>query len=398
MTVNQPKVPESATVFYRDTWAEIDLDAIRENAAAIKSTLPAAVEFMAVVKANGYGHGALETAEEALKAGAGFLGTALLDEALDLRAKGITAPILVLGVTRPQDVPTAAAEDITLTAFQEEWIKEASDALEGTGAVLSLHVKLDSGMNRIGMKSKEEISRFAAAVSASPSIEVTGMYTHLAAADELDRNFTLKQLEQFRCMGEQLEEELGRPVACRHAANSAGTLLYPEAGLNMVRVGISMYGLAPSPAVKPLLPVKLKEAFSLHSRITHVKKLQAGESISYGRTYTASEEEWIATVPIGYADGWIRANQGGDVLVDGKRAPIVGRICMDQMLIKLEHPAAVDTHVTLIGGQGTEFISVEEIAARLETISYEIPCIISARVPRVLKKGGKTAAVHNRVL
>jgi alanine racemase len=396
--MNQKENMKTKAPFYRDTWAEVDLSAIKNNLAGIKKQLEEGVEVMAVVKADGYGHGAPETAEAALEAGASCLGTALLDEAVALRNKGIKAPILVLGVTRPEDAEAAAAYGITLTVFQADWVKKAEALLGSASKKVSCHVKLDSGMNRIGMKQETEIKDFAEAVKACRSLEVTGAYTHLATADELDTAYTDKQIERFKEMADLLEAELGKEIPCRHSANSAGAMLHRKAGFNMARVGISMYGLAPSPAVKPVLPVRLQEAFSLHSQLTHVKLLQKGETVSYGRTYTAEEEEWIGTVPIGYADGWIRANQSGDVLVNGRRARMVGRICMDQMMVKLPGYTEPGTKVTLIGRQGEAYIPVDEVAERLGTINYEIPCIISFRVPRVVKEAGKITAVHNRVL
>ncbi|WP_147804455.1 alanine racemase [Alkalicoccus halolimnae] len=396
--MNQRENVKTTALFYRDTWAEVDLSAIKNNLAGIKKQLEDGIEVMAVVKADGYGHGARETAETALEAGASYLGTALLDEAVALRRNGIEAPILVLGVTRPEDAVVAAEYGITLTVFQADWVKKAEVFLASSLKQVSCHVKLDSGMNRIGMKQEAEIEVFAEVVKACRFLDITGAYTHLATADELDPTYTDEQLERFKNMADLLEAELGKKIPCRHSANSAGAMLHRKAGFNMARIGISMYGLAPSPAVKPVLPVRLQEAFSLHSQLTHVKQLHKGETVSYGRTYTAEEEEWIGTVPIGYADGWIRANQSGDVLVNGRRAQIVGRICMDQMMVKLPGYTEPGTKVTLIGRQGEAYIPVDEVAERLGTINYEIPCIISFRVPRVVKRAGEITAVHNRAL
>jgi alanine racemase len=379
--------------FYRDTWAEVDLDCILSNVASVKKNLPPKVDIIAVVKANGYGHGDVQVAESALKAGAVYLAVAFMDEAIALRNKGIQAPILVLGATRPEDVAMAVKFDITITVFQLDWVKTAKDHLS-SDKTLSVHIKLDTGMGRIGIRSKEELAAVEQMISEDNRIEIEGIFTHFATADEVDKSYFEKQLALFHDL---LSVVKVKPKYI-HSSNSAAALRFSKANFNAVRLGIAMYGLTPSLEIEHELPFPLKEAFSLRSRLVHVKKLEKGEKVSYGATYETDGEEWIGTIPIGYADGWIRRLQGQEVLVEGKRVPIVGRICMDQCMVRLPHAVPVGTTVTLIGKQKNEFISVNEIAQKLETINYEVPCIISTRVPRLYKQAGKIVVLKNYLL
>ncbi|WML50193.1 alanine racemase [Neobacillus sp. PS3-34] len=384
---------EEQGYFYRDTWAEVDLDCISDNVMAIKNYLPEEVDIIAVVKANAYGHGDDQTAQAALKAGAKYLAVAFMDEAIALRKKGITAPILVLGATRPQDAMVAAENQITLTIFQSDWLNEAKAHL-GQDQKLLLHVKLDTGMGRIGIRNKEELKQVVQILKSEDIFVLEGIFTHFATADELELSYFQRQLDTFIEMLNVLEK---RPRYV-HCSNSAAALRFPDALFNAVRIGIAMYGLTPSREMEPEIPVPLKEAFMLKSRLVHVKKLQKGEKVSYGATYEAQEEEWIGTLPIGYADGWIRKLQGQEVLVEGKRVPIVGRICMDQCMIRLPGNVPVGTTVTLIGAQNGKFISVNEIAEKLDTINYEITCMIASRVPRLYKQDGRIVNLKNYLI
>ncbi|PAE34561.1 alanine racemase [Bacillus sp. 7884-1] len=379
--------------FYRDTWAEVDLDYILANVTSVKKLLPPKVEIIAVVKANAYGHGDFKVAESALKAGATYLAVAFMDEAIALRNKGVLAPILVLGATRPEDVELAVEFNITITVFQLEWVTVAQSYLP-KDKVLPVHIKLDTGMGRIGIRTKEELAQVIETISRDGRLSIEGIFTHFATADEADQTYLDKQLELFHDLLSVLKEQ----PKYIHCSNSAAALCFSKANFNAVRLGIAMYGLTPSPEIEHELPFPLKEAFSLHSRLVHVKKLDKGDKVSYGATYEAEDEEWIGTIPIGYADGWIRRLQGQEVLVEGRRVPIVGRICMDQCMVKLPHEVPVGTTVTLIGRQSEEFISVNEIAQKLETINYEVPCIISTRVPRLYKQGGKIVVLKNYLL
>ena len=384
---------EEQGFFYRDTWAEVDLDRVKMNVKRIKGHLPEDVEFIAVVKANAYGHGDLQVAEAALEAGASMLAVAFMDEALALRKKGITVPILVLGASRPEDVNIAAEEGIILTVFQEDWLEKAQDVLKNDAALM-LHIKIDTGMGRIGIRSIEELKAVERLIEEDSRLQLHGIYTHYATADELDDAYFNKQHAMFREMLSSMENQ--PPVV--HSSNSAAALMHADARFNAVRVGIAMYGLAPSMQIAPELPVDLQDSFTLHSRLVHVKKLEKGEKVSYGATYEAPEEIWVGTLPIGYADGWIRRLQGQEVLVDGKRSPIIGRICMDQCMVRLPNEVPVGTIATLIGSQGEETISINEIASKLETINYEVPCIISSRVPRLYRQDGKVVDLNNSLL
>ncbi|WP_026702722.1 alanine racemase [Salibacterium aidingense] len=368
---------------YRDTWADINLDHIKYNVREVKKQFKQQMNVMAVVKADGYGHGAVETARAALDAGAGFLGVALLEEALELREAGIEEPVLVLGRINPEDAKTAQKYHIRLTVFQKEWMEEAQKFLSSEFSPLPIHIKVDTGMGRIGMKEDQEILSFLAALEEHSLMEAEGLFTHFATADEKETSYWQSQYRRFLQIAGLLNSSLG-PLAYVHCGNSATALRFPDHCFNMVRFGISMYGLTPSEEITDEIPFSLKEAFSLHSRIVQVKKCAPGENISYGATYTTSGEEWIATVPIGYGDGWYRyhSSNGGEVLVNGEKVPIVGRICMDQMMIRLKEPVPVGTKVTLIGRQKDRHISVLDAARRLGTITYEIPCMISSRVPR----------------
>jgi alanine racemase len=381
------------STYYRDTWAEIQLDYLKENVKLTKDYLPKDIEIFAVVKANGYGHGDIQVAQTAIEAGAHGLAVAFLDEALSLRKSGIDVPILVLGASRPEDAKIAAQYGISLTVFQKEWLEEAKLTLV-EDQKLFIHIKCDTGMGRIGVREINELKEIEKQIIQSSSFVFEGIFTHFATADELNTNYYETQLHRFENMIEVLE---GKPRYI-HCANSASTLRFTQSGFNAVRLGIAMYGLSPSEEMNSFLPIPLKEVFTLHTKIVYVKKLPPGESISYGATYQTKGEEWIATLPIGYADGWIRKLQGQKVIVDGKEATIVGRICMDQCMIKLPNYIPIGTKVTLIGKQGDLSISIDDIASKLETINYEIPCIISERVPRIYIKNGEVFEIENKIL
>lgn len=376
--------------FYRDTWAEIDLDAIHWNITHTKKHLNQRTELFAVVKANAYGHGMIPVAKSALQAGATRLAVAFLDEALKLRKAGFTVPILVLGASRPETAFIAAKNKIALTVFSPLWLQEAASFLTEEYK-LAVHIKCDTGMGRLGIKTTEELIELNKIIHDQSAIFLEGVFTHFATADEMDTDYLDKQLQTFQ----ELLQTFDHIPPIVHGANSAAALRFENTTFNAVRFGIPMYGLSPSIEMKPLLPFKLKPAFTLHTKIVHVKKVQKGEQISYGRSYTAEQSEWIATLPIGYADGWIRMLSGQEVLVEGERAPIIGRICMDQCMIRLSRPLPVGTKVTLIGKQGNEEITMDEIATKLQTINYEIPCLISNRVPRVYKEENKIVHVDN---
>ncbi|MCY8265128.1 alanine racemase [Bacillus haynesii] len=380
--------------FYRKTWAEIDLTALKENVRNMKRHIGEHVHLMAVVKANAYGHGDAQVAKAALAEGASILAVALLDEALSLRAQGIEEPILVLGAVPPEYASIAAEKRIIVTGYSVGWLKDVLGFLGKTEAPLEYHLKIDTGMGRLGCKTEEEIKEMMEMTESSDKLNCTGVFTHFATADEKDTDYFDMQLDRFKELISPLP--LDRLVV--HSSNSAAGLRFREQLFNAVRFGIGMYGLAPSTEIKDELPFRLREVFSLHTELTHVKKIKKGESVSYGATYTAKRDEWIGTVPVGYADGWLRRLAGTEVLIDGKRQKIAGRICMDQFMISLAEEYPVGTKVTLIGKQKDEWISVDEIAQNLQTINYEITCMISSRVPRMFLENGSIMEIRNPIL
>lgn len=363
----------------RKTWAEIDLRAISHNIEQIKSRLLPSSKVIAVVKANAYGHGSIEVAKTALQAGASYLAVSLLEEALTLREANIEAPILVLGWVPPEAAVIAAEHNITLTVSQKSWLQAVKNIPLSNR--IKVHMKWDTGMGRTGIRTEDELFDFLKELNENPRIYLTGVYTHFATADEPNSIYYLKQRERLEQLSKAFKKEWSDPVDI-HMSNSAAAILYPEVSQPYIRLGISMYGLYPSEDVKRETSLQLKQAFSLHSQLIYVKKVSAGEYIGYGATYQTSTEEWIGTITIGYGDGWIRKLKDVSVLINGKRMPIVGRICMDQTMIKLDKPYAIGTKVTLIGRQGDSFIEMDEIAQHLDTINYEIPCMINNRVPR----------------
>ena len=363
------------TNFYRPTYASVDLNSIKKNILNVKKHIGQSVDVIAVVKANAYGHGDMEIAETALQAGAGMLAVATPDEAVRLRDNGIESPVLVIGASPPSFAKEASERDITLTVFRNDWIEH----IPAIPKKLKVHIKIDSGMGRLGARTESELRKLIQTADQHASLEIDGVFTHFATADEMDDTHYNHQLETFKTMLEQFQE---RP-RCIHAANSAASLVHHDALFDAVRLGISMYGISPSPYVSTQLPFELERAMSIHTEVAHVKQVSKGSTISYGATYTASEDEWIATLPIGYADGLLRGLSGQEVIIQGERVPIIGRICMDQCMVRLNGQVPVGEPVVLIGEQGTEQVAIEEWANKMQTIPYEILCTITNRVPRV---------------
>lgn len=367
--------------YYRDTWAEIDLDAITHNVKQIKDLHPTK-EIFAVVKANGYGHGDAEVSKVAIEAGVSCLAVSGLDEALRLRNSGIEVPILVLGMTRLKDVALAAENNISLTAHDEMWIEHLV-SLPLTTPV-KVHLKIDSGMHRLGLMTEEQVQKNFNILKMAPMVEVEGVFTHMATADS-DKEYLGHQIETFKRLIANLDLSGVKYV---HLENTA-TLLQKEFDFDHgIRLGLGLYGINPD---KEFIPIEfeLKPALKLLSNLVQVKKIKKGDKVGYGATYEAQEDEWIGVVPIGYADGWTRSHQGRHVIVNGYECEIIGRVCMDQMMIRLPKQFPMGTEVTLIG----DGMPVERVAKEVGTISYEILCLISDRVPRVYKQGGKIIAV-----
>lgn len=362
-------------MLYRPTFMQVNLQAIQSNIQQMQQMLPVNTELIAVIKANAYGHGDIEVAKAALQVGVTILAVATPEEAIRLREAGVSADILVIGASPASFVPVASEQKITLTAYSLEWLQSISQFDQS----LKIHIKIDSGMGRIGFVDEDELKHALAFIKTKEWLEVTGVFTHFATADEALNKHYEEQVEKFQRMLSLFYE---RPRIV-HTSNSAAALQYPEQHLDAVRFGISMYGVAPSPWLSDYLPFPLEKALSLHTEVVHVKKVKKGTSIGYGAVYTAEEDEWIATLPIGYADGLLRKLHKQTVLVKGKRVPIVGKICMDQCMIRLEEPVPIGEKVVLIGKQEAEEITVEEWAKTLETIPYEICCTFSNRIPRL---------------
>ncbi len=389
--------------YYRPTVAEISLDALERNIGAFRARLPRGTRLLASVKANAYGHGAVEVAGAAALAGADYLGVAFLDEALQLREAGIETPILVLGFTPKEGLEIARDRDVTIALYRED-IMEAIAALPPSERRLKAHVKIDSGMGRLGVLPGEPAERFLDRAFATPGLEIEGLFTHYARADETDKAYTMMQAERFASVVSYAERS-GKAIPIVHAGNSAAGIDLPERVGGMLRLGISMYGYYPSEEVNGE-NVALEPVLTLKTEVVHVKRLSAGEGISYGTRYFTAREETIGTLPIGYADGFSRMLSGkAEALVRGRRVPVLGTICMDQCMIRLDDAVAegeseprLGEEVVLIGRQGDAGITVEEVAAKLDTLNYEVTCMIAARVPRIYKRGGRTVAVSNPLL
>ena len=378
---------------YERIWAEVDLDAIHENVEHMMANVSAGVKLIAVVKMDGYGHGAVPIAHELedMPCRYGF-AVATVEEALILRGSGVRKPVLVLGYAFPDTYEKLAREDIRPTVFREDMLPQLSQAAAVSGRPFKIHIKVDTGMNRIGIRPDDAGLSFVKKCMETPGLEIEGIFTHFARADEADKSHAEAQLSSFLSFCKRIEKELGIRIPMRHCANSAGIVEMPQSGLDAVRAGIILYGLWPSDEVKRDI-VSLRPALSLYSRIIFIKEVKAGEQISYGGTFTAKEDMRVATVPVGYGDGYPRSLSGqGYVLIAGKRAPILGRVCMDQFMVDVTHiPEAEENGlVTLIGTDGDESISMELLGDLSGRFNYELACCLNRRVPRVYKKDGKT--------
>ncbi|WP_240793304.1 alanine racemase [Psychrobacillus vulpis] len=364
--------------YYRPTFIRINLSAIQTNIQHLKQTLPKHTKIIAVVKANAYGHGDIEVANAALSAGATQLAVATPEEALRIRDAGITAELLVLGAVPASFLSKASEKNITLTAYSLEWLH----SIRHFTGPLKVHVKIDSGMGRIGFVEEGELTEALAFIQQRSWLQITGAFTHFSTADEENTEHYNKQVKTF----ERLLSLFKFKPDIVHTANSAALLRDPNQFWDAVRFGISMYGIAPSSFIGENLPFPLKQALALETEVVHVKKIKKGASVGYGAMYTAVEDEWIATLPIGYADGLLRKLHNQSVLVNGKRAKIVGKICMDQCMIRLEEQVPLGEKAVLIGKQAAEEITIEEWADALQTIPYEICCMLSNRIPRIYSK------------
>jgi alanine racemase len=375
---------------YERAWAEIDLDALQFNIESIKNSIDKAAKIIAVIKTDGYGHGAIQIArilEEEEQVWGYAVATA--EEAFSLRDARIQKPILILGYTFPYSYGQIIEEEVRSTVFTYEMAKELSDLAVTAGKDCRIHIKIDTGMTRIGIHPDDEGMALIRKISGLPGLQIEGIFTHFATADEADRTKTYHQMTLFKEYADRVDDELGIRIPMRHCSNSAGIAGIPEANMDAVRAGIILYGLWPSDEVKADGRIQLRPMLSLKSRVVYVKMVPRGQEISYGGTYTTTRDTRVATICIGYGDGYPRSlSNCGHVLVKGQRAPILGRVCMDQFMVDvtdIEQPVRVGEQVTLIGRDGGACITMEELGALSGRFNYELACDIGKRIPRIYR-------------
>lgn len=374
------------------SWAEIDLDAIAFNIRAFKRQVGDKVMVIAVVKANAYGHGAIPVAEAALEAGAGMLAVHRMIEGVELRKAGLRAPTLILGYTPPDGADWVVDHQLTPSLTTWEFAQALSSRAIAQGAIVPVHIKVDSGMSRYGLL-PGEVLEFLAAIAALPGLRLEGLFTHFATADESDQNHACQQLAVFKDV-QAAARQAGFEFPLLHAANSAALMTLPEAYFDAVRPGIAMYGLNPSNEWSP--PFEIRPALTLKSLVSRVRWLSPGAGVSYGRTFVASQPILAALAPVGYGDGYHRIlSNTGYVLIRGQRAPILGRVCMDQFVVDVSAIPGVQQNdeVVLVGKQAGASIRAEQIAALAGTINYEVTTSLLPRVARLYFKGGKLRRV-----
>ncbi|MCL2406517.1 MAG: alanine racemase [Defluviitaleaceae bacterium] len=363
------------------TWAEVNLDAIAHNYREILNLT--GVPVMCVLKAWAYGHGEAALAKRLAAEGCANFGVATFDEAIELR-KHVNSPILVFNHVGDGNIGFAILNSVTLTVYDLVYAEKVSTVASKLGKTADIHIKIDTGMTRVGFN-LGDADNAVRRIDEMPNVNIVGIYTHFACADEADRTYTEMQIMRFKAVAAEAKVILDRPIIF-HAANSAASLMYPSAYCDMVRLGISLYGCYPSEAVEKTR-ANFKKALSLKTRIYRVNTVPVGTKVSYGGIFITQRETKIATLPIGYADGVSRGLSGKlHVLVNGYRAPVIGRICMDQMMVDITDVnggVCVGDEVVIIGKQGADEITVEEIAALMGTINYEVLCLIGRRVPRI---------------
>lgn len=368
---------------YRPAWLEISPANLQYNCETVKKIVGEKVKVCAVVKANGYGHGVIETSKACLAAGADFLAVAMLTEAMELREAGFTCPILILGWTPEEGYAQAIQQQIRLAVFDAEEAARLNAKALAMGKKALVHLKLDTGMSRIGFQADEDGLATAEAILSMEGITVEGIFSHFSKADEADKTFAKNQLAIFKRFCAQLEERTGVRIPIRHMAASAGIIDLPEGHLDMVRPGIMLYGFQPSAEMHNV--ADLKPALVWKARVGRVQLLPAGRLIGYNGTFELQQDTLVATVPVGYADGYNRLlSNYGYVLCQGKKLPIIGKVCMDQFMVDASQvpKLQVGDTVTLLGTDGNVSITVTEMAAMLKTIEHEIVCGIAPRVPK----------------
>lgn len=383
---------------YARTYVEIDLDAITNNICNMKKNIAEKTGMIGVIKTDGYGHGAVPIAHELerLDFMYGF-AVATPEEAHILRMAGIEKPILILGYTFPYSYEMLVKEEIRPAVFREDSLQQLAEAAKRIGKPIKVHVKVDTGMSRIGITPDAKGIDFIRKLMTYPEIEIEGIFTHFAKADETDKSDALHQLKVFEQFVGETERQLGFHIPIKHCSNSAGIMELKEANMDVVRAGIALYGLYPSDeVVRESVP--LQPALSWYSHIVYIKTLHKGQSVSYGGTFTAERDMKVATIPVGYGDGYPRSlSAKGYVLIRGEKASILGRVCMDQFMVDVSHisEAMEGDRVTLLGYDGGIHISGEELGNLSGRFNYELVCDIGKRVPRVYKKGGEIVAVKD---
>ena len=383
---------------YQRVWAEVDLDAIWENMVHMKENIAEKTKILAVIKTDGYGHGGVPIAKmlEQLDFMFGY-AAATYEEAHVLREAGVKKPILILGYTFPYCYEELIREEIRPAVYRRDTVEELVAAAAKVGQKAKVHIKVDTGMGRIGITPDEEGLEFVRFLMGHPELEVEGIFTHFAISDEEDKTSANHQLELFQNFIDRIQTELGLTIPVKHCANSAAILEMPQANMDMVRAGITTYGLYPSEEVsKDIVP--LRAAMSLYSHIVYCKTIHAGQSVSYGGLFTAQKDTRVATIPVGYGDGYPRSLSGkGYVLIRGKKAPILGRVCMDQFMVDIsEIPGVMEgDKVTLLGVDGTERITAEELGELSGRFNYEFVCDLGKRIPRVYRQHGEITEVRD---
>jgi alanine racemase len=381
----------------RPVWAEVNLDNLAHNMREIRK-ISKSKDIIAVIKADGYGHGALDIAPTLLENGATKIAVAVLNEAIELRRGGIKAPIIILGFTPPSLIDMLLRYDIEQTVYSYELAKEISNMAQKKNKKAKIHIALDTGMGRIGFLPNDESVEDVYKISKLPNIIIEGLYSHFSTADEEDKTYTELQLKKFNEFYDKLIKK-GIKINIRHIANSAAIIDLPKSHFEAVRPGVILYGYYPSEEVSRE-KINLKPVMSLKTNIVHIKKLPAGEYIGYGRKFKTNRESIIATLPVGYADGYTRfLFEKAKVIINGSFAPVVGRICMDQCMVDVTDVKNVQLgdEVILLGEKDNLKFDADDIAKLIGTINYEVTCMISKRVPRVYLKSGKVIKIRNYI-
>ena len=383
---------------YERVYAEIDLDAICQNVSAMKKNIAKDTKILAVIKTDAYGHGAIPIAKELETMDDVFgFAVATAEEALDLRKNDIKKPILILGYTFPGNYEELIKNHISMAVFREDSLAEIAQVAKQICQRASVHIKVDTGMGRIGVKPNEEGLIFAGKILENKDLYLEGIFTHFAKADEINKDFTFGQIRAFQGFVSNIEDSYQYKIPMKHISNSAGIIDIKEANMDLVRAGIILYGLWPSDEVSKEA-ISLKPALSLYSTIVYMKEIEKGTPVSYGGKFVADKKMKIATIPVGYGDGYPRSLSGkGYVLINGEKAPILGRVCMDQFMVDVTHiaNAKMGDKVTLIGKDKDTAITVEELGEIADKFNYEFVCGLSKRIPRTFVKNKKVIGTEN---